>query len=410
VKIASWIKWFINEEKILERMDTETAFKTLELEQGDYAGVDKAYKKMAMKYHPDRGGDIEKMKLINLAKDTLGSGSGSGGVRKDWRDFRRGETKQERTEINNKRMAKAKVVTDYIYKNINPLVEKFTPLLQKHLEENTGKTFELKTKTLKADNTENSNLRYNLNKFNGHVSWWLSFESNDSDGLTKYVIEMGATIDENTFEKALSVEGLDVNINFDTFAYSNGKKTKMQQKSWGNRTNTASLGKPEDFFPAKKLAKMGSTEKTRLTKRADALAFIKTELKAINPFTDRDIMLVPIGGETFVKMRRMVWMRQASWSFDDIVEKTSAYSYDSWLRKGKSFYKMMTGKDSLSGQGDGNGATTIMEQTPEFGKIVKEVINLIKKEKYRDAGDLLKAKGEEFDKEILPKIKAKILK
>jgi len=34
--------------------------------------IRKAYKKMSMKYHPDRGGDEEKFKLVNEAYQTLG--------------------------------------------------------------------------------------------------------------------------------------------------------------------------------------------------------------------------------------------------------------------------------------------------------------------------------------------------
>lgn len=414
MKLSEWFKQFFLDE---DRMDTSTAFKVLGLEHGDYDGVDKAYKKAALQNHPDRGGSEEKMKEINQAKDAVGGKKGSsvGGAReprKDWRDWQRGETDAERNEINAKRHAKAKVITEYIFKNINSLVEDFIPKLHEYIEKHTGKKFELTYNSKKADNTkkEDGDYSYNPHNFDGHVSWGISLESSGEDGLTKYVIILRATIDENTFEKALSVEQLDINLGFETFAYNDGKKTKMQQKTWGNSAKTASLGKPEDFFPVKKITKMGTTEKTRLTKRADAFSFIKTEMKAEFPFTDRDIALIPVGGDIYVRVRRQIWMRVASWSFSDLVEKKNEYSYKSLSLQGKILSKLMTGKDALNGQGDGTGSNNVMEQMPDFGKIVREVVALIKKEKYRDAGDLLSAKGKEYDEVIAPKIKDKTLK
>ena len=35
--------------------------------------INKAYKKLAIKYHPDRGGDAEKFKEINAANEILGN-------------------------------------------------------------------------------------------------------------------------------------------------------------------------------------------------------------------------------------------------------------------------------------------------------------------------------------------------
>ena len=37
----------------------------------DLKAIKKAYRAVAMKHHPDRGGDPEKMKKVNIAKDTL---------------------------------------------------------------------------------------------------------------------------------------------------------------------------------------------------------------------------------------------------------------------------------------------------------------------------------------------------
>ena len=41
---------------------------------GDEALISKIRRKLAMKFHPDRGGDLEKLKLINQALDIIEKG------------------------------------------------------------------------------------------------------------------------------------------------------------------------------------------------------------------------------------------------------------------------------------------------------------------------------------------------
>lgn len=64
--------------RLLEKMDANTAFKILGLKYGDVDGVKAAYRKLAMLNHPDRGGDMEKMKDINQAKDAIEDQARSG--------------------------------------------------------------------------------------------------------------------------------------------------------------------------------------------------------------------------------------------------------------------------------------------------------------------------------------------
>jgi len=52
-------------------MSYRRAFELLNLEYGDFSSLDRQYRKMAMKHHPDRGGDLDKMQEINLAKRFL---------------------------------------------------------------------------------------------------------------------------------------------------------------------------------------------------------------------------------------------------------------------------------------------------------------------------------------------------
>jgi DnaJ-class molecular chaperone len=47
------------------------AYEILELPFEDSSNLEKNYKKLALKYHPDRKGDLETMKKINQARDLI---------------------------------------------------------------------------------------------------------------------------------------------------------------------------------------------------------------------------------------------------------------------------------------------------------------------------------------------------
>ena len=52
-------------------MDTIQALSIICPEKKSEAGLKSAYKKACLKHHPDRGGDVEIMKLVNVAYDYL---------------------------------------------------------------------------------------------------------------------------------------------------------------------------------------------------------------------------------------------------------------------------------------------------------------------------------------------------
>ena len=390
MKPAQWIKNFLIEEAM---MDSSTAFKLLGLEHGDYDGVDKAFKKMAMKHHPDRGGDVETMKQINQAKDSLEGGSGSGSAFGFHPNGRKKESEADIRERNVRRVAKAKVVTDYIYNKLNSLVQEFEPLLMKHLEKHTGKKFSVDSKAQKADNTYDGEAHWStgsINKWNGHVDWKIKFTS--EDGQSIFFIELTGHIGERDFEHALSADDLEMEVSFETFAYSEGKKTKMQVKNWGNKAKAASLGKPEDFFPAKKLTKSVTTAKTRPTRRADAYAFLKTEMKAIFPYTDKDLCLIPIDNDEFVQMQRQTRNGISNWSFNKIVKKDGTFNY-----------KIVT----TSAEAVKIKMKIFMEALPDFAAVVREGIKLLSKRDFDGLIQLLDTKEKEYKENIEPNLKKK---
>ena len=59
-------------EKLLQEMNELEAEQILGIRRGD-PNLQAAYRKLAMQHHPDRGGDEEMMKKINIAKEILTS-------------------------------------------------------------------------------------------------------------------------------------------------------------------------------------------------------------------------------------------------------------------------------------------------------------------------------------------------
>ena len=52
-------------------MNTNQALAILKPEKNNEAGLKEAYHKACLKHHPDHGGDVEMMKLVNAANETL---------------------------------------------------------------------------------------------------------------------------------------------------------------------------------------------------------------------------------------------------------------------------------------------------------------------------------------------------
>ena len=53
-------------------MTREIAFKVLDIPQGSSdQSINKAYRRLMRDYHPDKGGDLDKAKRINQARDFL---------------------------------------------------------------------------------------------------------------------------------------------------------------------------------------------------------------------------------------------------------------------------------------------------------------------------------------------------
>ncbi len=203
-----------------------------------------AYKKLALANHPDRGGDLNKMKDVNLAYEQLSKrahpdGSSSYGSVNQEPELSR----EEKLARNEKRHAYVKSTVEYYLK---------PELYEKYLESIFGVTFSSKI----ADNKINSWY------VSDYISQWLFYDENN----TKFFkIQLRADLNRQKSNVLGGGEGIfDFQIYISTDCVIDTKKIKIN--TWEiNKQNIAELLKdPAKLFPAdrvKKLTKSASKRK-----------------------------------------------------------------------------------------------------------------------------------------------------
>lgn len=318
-------------------LDVQNAFSILELPMGDYDNVKKAFKKMAMKFHPDKGGSEEQMKKINWAMDVLSVAPKQSTKTKD--AFQQKEEEQ--------REFKYKIIKEYLEKTLGEMVDKAIPVYTNYFESKFNKKFNVSD--VKKDST------YWRHSF----SRSLKFKSEDNS--TIFDLDIFCEV-EHSMLNALSVEDLDFKVIISTFAYDGGKKQKMSLRDYNWNGKSKSIGKPEDVFPPKKLDKMLDTNKTaKGFKRADAMAFFYRELGAKE--TSNGSAMVDLGNGNYLGFSRSVYTGRN--------RKSMAY----WLVLGiyttKGYGFTQVGDKTLF-------YGSIIENKPDFVETVKKCIELAK--------------------------------
>ena len=189
-----------------------------------------AYKKMSAKHHPDKGGDVEMMKKVNLAYDLLKSKSG-GAIKNtvDWDEI------------------------DRIYKELDAkvrldLASKFKPdVFVKYFSEFYKQAFSYEIKWSEGRSSSPSFTWFQAKFHNQDKS--IAFDLTVSVYLTNLR-------QKNT---SLSVNpDISYPMNIETVGYANMKKQKMGKKDWDYKTNHSILYTPNKLFPEAKMTKIAA--------------------------------------------------------------------------------------------------------------------------------------------------------
>lgn len=316
----------IKESKKYSSSDVVKAFELLGLEVGDYDKVDRAYKVLAKKHHPDlTGGSDEMMKRLNDAKDALEQGvklgkSGKESSREMWDRINK-EHREGNAEL------------------IKTLQEKMSPILEtyaKYLEAQTGKPHKLKLNVRSSENgatlqaewiNDDKDLYFTL-------SFWLRYSGKPS------TMSLGTSQPMPEFDAY-----------FESYMFIGGKKIRIGKREW-KKFDAVEFKNPEEIFPSAKIKKSLATSKDKPIKRADFLKFLEVTMNG-HTNGDYDWWYIPLGkrGEAphALALHRTVMLRQAMWYISIAgtvgAEKYkhystgSKYSLKDGLRFSNSFYE-----------------------------------------------------------------------
>lgn len=276
--------------------EIKKAYEVFGLKPGDdLSGLDKLWKELARKNHPDLGGDPEKMKDINWAKDILqnyGVGFRGGKQSFDWDALRKKTTEYH---------ASAE-------KNISKLMEKLGPIYQKYFDSYIpGLEFQ------KIQSKHNSNYAI------------VGGEWKNQDGSSDITLRISANwSDSQGGGLGVSSDPLEnIKISYTTQVYHDGKKYKVSERDFGWGKLTGQLSDPKEVFPEKAMKRIASkTRSSSKFARRDAVAFIENQLGGFH--TNENNYRVPLDDQTSLFLYRSVFMKTPAWNLNGIYEKNNA--------------------------------------------------------------------------------------
>lgn len=237
---------------LLEKLSYDEALDLFDLKAGYTADdVNRRFKRLAMKFHPDRGGSVEQMQDLNDARDTLlktaGRPSGSAAKKKNdfWNPDEDAWTKQ-RLEIEEIILE----IAEKYFKNFDPEVFR--------------NYFNFVFKTNFDFKVEYSKIFQDCHKYRGdspriHVQ----FESPDRAKIITFCIDIHYYRLFDMLRDGKSLSSDDMQVSYWSELFIDGKKQKVSQTIYSQSNKKAILMNPEIMFPMKKMEKIASGEKRK---------------------------------------------------------------------------------------------------------------------------------------------------
>ena len=255
---------------ILENMSLADAYKFFGLNyDADASDVAKVYRKLSMKYHPDRGGSNEMMSKLNQARDILvkekGKPRGTTSSRKSnendiWNP-------ENWAAINKRRDAELGAIKDYI----ESFLKRFDPeVYRKKIEDIFQKEIYITGNTIK----DKTHLILEFADAERDIVFSLNFWSRDSIYDLRRKIFSGET-------PVLSLAGQIIELAMHSYVYVNGKK-QVLQKQYFVKTNDPSIFNDATLLlPTARLQKLasGTVRKGKVAVR-DFKAMFNKQFKA----------------------------------------------------------------------------------------------------------------------------------
>lgn len=286
--MAKTYKRFLLEAK----MSRNEALKIFGLLGKDYNEEDlkKLYRKLSIENHPDMGGDIDKMKDINVAYEVLGGSSGVGDYERD--DFLKNYAQRQEKE---------KFYGDIAAKSFEKSFD--GEAFVGYFNEVFGKTFKMNVKgPTKAGNS---------------VGYVITFKAEGSGTFGNTNIEMYVYVSYLSLygQATLSSGEEDLDLSAWSQIYHEGRKVKLEPRNWRYGSDHSVLKNPEILFPKSKILIRKEKEKARKISKRDIIEILESELGAQVVDRNRETSaVVPLGGDYNITISRSVLMGMAAWA------------------------------------------------------------------------------------------------
>jgi hypothetical protein len=275
-------------EVAIAKLSFKEALEMLSLDGNDLSPetLKNAYRKAAMTHHPDRGGDLAQMKLVNEAHDLLSK-------------FK-GQAPSSRIDNTDKYKAAAATVREVLAATFAPTV--FT----RHLETCTGKTLKMSHKDKSSTHST----------YRSAVSYETEWRSDDD--MTVFTLHVHVSLSNVVFgPKSLGTGDADLSfpIMVSTSIFHNNRKVKFKPRTWESTSHHRIIADPNELFPKDKIKKMiGGKENARKFSKRDMELGLKSRLHAeIDSRGGQTWAFIPIGECKFV-IYRSTMMGMATWS------------------------------------------------------------------------------------------------
>ena len=273
---------------LLESLSYSEALKLFNLDK-DYTENDvlKKYKRLAIKFHPDKGGDVEKMQDLNYAKDLLLKN-----VIKDLKQPESRESKKSDYEFLKKQTEK--LCKEY-FDNLNPdvFVEYFNEMF-------------------------NDSFKYTVTDFTDYSIFYGKHVKFFNAGKTK-LIDLDIWLRFDDVYRSIANGNLsspDMKVTYETKLFIDGKRQRVKQKTYNDYGKKEIFRDPTIIFERKKLKAIAQGEKRKgniLKKRDFEYLF---ENKFGGRCNGNNIYTIPIcNGEAYLCIDRITIMREANYRF-----------------------------------------------------------------------------------------------
>lgn len=254
-------------------------------ELGDKEAIKKKYRQLSIKYHPDRGGDIEMMKKVNDAKATLDKASpGATSSGFDWES------------MNKKYQELGARIKKLLLDGFKP--EKYISYFSKIYNEDFK--YEILQTWPRGSERSPSFAGFKSEFFNKDRS--IVFELD----ITSYLANASSSTSLGSADKYISFP-----LTVTAFGFYNNRKLKVSQRDWKSTSDHKILIDPELAFPRNKLEKFKKTSSTKAFKKKDMITYLTKKLKGS---WDGQWVKIPLEGDHKLYLQRSVIMRTAGWS------------------------------------------------------------------------------------------------